>query len=1273
MHHASKSSSSSDPAGAADEEMFIKSFEDVPIVHFSTTKELDEELSKIKEWLSEANNSDWQKRVNALKRLRGLMRTGGHEHKEFTDFLRFGELSFISCVKDLRSQVVRESCLTIAYISLKLGVKSGRFCETLLQMLINLIPNSAKIMSSSATVAIRFIIANTRLSRLIPIITYNITSKSREIRKACCEFLDQMLHTWSTATLEKHAAGLQDAIKKGISDADPEARQFARKAFWGFADHFGERADQLLQSLDPSKQRILHGEQFSSQNSVSNGANHRLLNYHTAGTSQLDGPSSLSSTPRVSSSSSSSSSQSRNPHLTNNTVTTTGTRRVNQSVVGSTSNKSLGARSSSSLSNGSSSVRSNIPKYGTSTTPRLNNGLTRSIPNSTPLRSTSAIDPDSARRARTRITHNGITDVLSKSNPKKATPVTSISNASSKESLRTPCDTHRVSTRITTRPSRTSQSQPGSRSTSPISARNHIGLASYDMNGCNGSTNALPRRRSSGIPRALSREASPSRSSDRNGPSSIDCVKTVSDKQKNQAASTIPDDNRPSFKNFLSDEPQKKVNTNVQSISERLLQQSREAEALMNDGLSIGISAVPRHRVDDHSDESDASSACSDICSLPVRNIEDISDIIRNLSSAKWMDRKEGLLDLLSFIQLSPRILNYSELKKVAESISKMLLDPQVKNIALLYKALNTFVNTYHNDLSDHLHLFLGKLFIKIGQSPLSSTLTKVKKSLDVIYAASPTDQQLNALIRFLSDQSSTLGEKSRIAAMQYLLRLSSKMNSADCYAPNKHELQLALMKMISWISDSKSQELRRTTKEALVALFNANRQRIYLALFALPKVYQDSALQLINAERHQNDNKSSYNSPHISPKSHQNSDMFRSLNVQNGSSIDNAENLNPEDIYTSLLQTTNEIQRYKFDSELDKITASLRASLRKSSTNSTSPASTLNTPKESMPKVAKKTFEETHLLSDKQAMITTLPNNQNKTTTNRIDSIDSKSSTPSSILKSSPLYQRPSLTRVKSVLSPITVPVNGQLNEKVKTDAASLITRLKNGLGDPISQENALNELEDIIKQSEINCSMYFKDILKILTDKMTPGNKPVVKQSALRILRELIQKQPSYFGDYIELTVLNILNASKDPDREVQRVAELAAATAAIDLPADQCLKILKSAINSEDPSMSQSAIKMMSKLVERQDGIMIEFLLPEIMPPLIKACDNPESSVRKSAIFTLVEIYKRTGDRMDPYLASMNGSKLKLLHLYIDKAKSPSHDGSDSSISYSLTSLN
>lgn len=128
-------------------------------------------------------------------------------------------------------------------------------------------------MSSSAVIAIRFIIQSTHASRLIPVITYNISSKSKEIRKSCCEFLEQLLHTWPTQALEKHVGILQEAIKKGISDADPEARHYSRMAFWGFAEKFKKEANYLLTSLDSNKQRLLHGEHnnisnWSSTNSV---------------------------------------------------------------------------------------------------------------------------------------------------------------------------------------------------------------------------------------------------------------------------------------------------------------------------------------------------------------------------------------------------------------------------------------------------------------------------------------------------------------------------------------------------------------------------------------------------------------------------------------------------------------------------------------------------------------------------------------------------------------------------------------------------------------------------------------------------------------------------------------------------------------------------------------------------------------------------------------------------------------------------------------------
>lgn len=85
-------------------------------------------------------------------------------------------------------------------------------------------------MATSGLLTVRFIIQNTHSPRLIPIITYNAQkSKSKEIRKSCCDFLELMLTHWPRHSLERHLTTLQEAVKAGIADADPEARNSSRK------------------------------------------------------------------------------------------------------------------------------------------------------------------------------------------------------------------------------------------------------------------------------------------------------------------------------------------------------------------------------------------------------------------------------------------------------------------------------------------------------------------------------------------------------------------------------------------------------------------------------------------------------------------------------------------------------------------------------------------------------------------------------------------------------------------------------------------------------------------------------------------------------------------------------------------------------------------------------------------------------------------------------------------------------------------------------------
>ncbi|KAI1290181.1 CLIP-associating protein 1 [Halotydeus destructor] len=448
-----QSSLGANAAGAADEDMFMKSFEDVPAVVLYTSRDLEQELTQIQAILND-KNVDWEKRSEALRKFRSVMVAGGLGFDNFLPILKGMECSFLSSLKDLRSKVVREACITVAYLSMKLGNKVERFTEALLPTLFVLIPNSAKIMSTSAIVCIRFIIQYTHGPRLIPVITYNMTSKAKDIRKATCEFLYQLLNNWSTQSLEKHVGNLQEAIKKGISDADSEARALARKAFWRFSDHFKHQSDVLLNSLDHSKQKMLLGEQVSV--SKPNNTNYLV-----------------------------------NAYLTNHHLYKPMASRGNsmtRSVTSSNSIENL-RRPTSSLSSTVYRNKSGIPVFS----PKDEKVLSRTM--SARFHSVSAIDEGAVRRARARAAiaaamQPKIASYVLPQNTLSRQRLDSISSISSKigSPERTGRPRHRVS-----------QSQPNSRSASPSAYLSYVN----EMRG------SVRVRRKSGIPQLMSRETSP--------------------------------------------------------------------------------------------------------------------------------------------------------------------------------------------------------------------------------------------------------------------------------------------------------------------------------------------------------------------------------------------------------------------------------------------------------------------------------------------------------------------------------------------------------------------------------------------------------------------------------------------------------------------------------------------------------------------------------------------------------------------------------------------
>lgn len=80
-----------------------------------------------------------------MKKLRAIILAGGTNYENFHECLKNVQRPFEQACTDLRSQVAREACVTLAFLSQSLKTKFASFGEAVLLTLMNLIQNSAKV------------------------------------------------------------------------------------------------------------------------------------------------------------------------------------------------------------------------------------------------------------------------------------------------------------------------------------------------------------------------------------------------------------------------------------------------------------------------------------------------------------------------------------------------------------------------------------------------------------------------------------------------------------------------------------------------------------------------------------------------------------------------------------------------------------------------------------------------------------------------------------------------------------------------------------------------------------------------------------------------------------------------------------------------------------------------------------------------------------------------------------------------------------------------
>ncbi|XP_018044176.1 PREDICTED: CLIP-associating protein 1-A isoform X4 [Atta colombica] len=871
-------------------------------------------------------------------------------------------------------------------------------------------------------------------------------------------------------------------------------------------------------------------------------------------------------------------------------------------------------RSLMSLSNSGSSNSLNVMANmrSSSVSPRTARPVMSAADRGTPgVRSTSAIDLQAAQRAKARLMYANMSR-------QKAAALPRPTKSPDPNAVASPERVARTRTRV----AGVSQSQPSSRSGSPSS---RLSYATYNREG--ESLIGRPRRLSGHTigSTSNSREPSPQR---------------FGSKLRGRNLHMSPTDS-----------------TRPPVMAQKMLQKSREAESALADALTFdsidNYTRIPGNK-GDHSDDSENSSICSERSidgfrrasdsfswsgsqSRLYRDLwdqsipKDIKEIIENCAHKHWGDRKEGLVGLQHYLS-NGNTLTTTDLRRVTDIFTKMFMDSHTKVFSLFLDTLNELLITHNEGLGDWLYVLCARLLNKLGTDLLGSIQTKIHKTLDVVRDYFPGQQLLPAVMRYLTDPTQTPNSRVKVAALTFITQIAETAEPSALGS----SAATALARLLDWSNDGKSHDVRRHAQNAVISLYNLNPPQVTMILSELPKYYQETAWPLVQNHLRKSSTSSTPASPGTPPPRSQNSPAR--TKAKNDVKADKTEidggDENLEEVYKSLRRTTAEIQNYGFER------------LERATTSKDSGISNMADVEERMEGL-------------------TLSNS-------------GRSSSVSSPTQRGRSVSNITVNGSDTIAGDLILP---QENNGYKTHGSSpdstnrpeivdnMVKTLQSKVAQTTEKVSALQEFQLYVREGDSSyIKRNFKKVLKVLLDSLSNDGKVIqveVLQTLIDMLKcsELIES----FSSYNELLILKVIYAYKSDDQKVDSSggsggrspvhwnAEKCAATMAMVLKPEQIIHLVSTIIATESYPLNMGAIKMLHKVVEHWGREAIEPHLAKVMPGLIKAYDDNESAVRKSAVFCMVAIHVAVGEEvLKPHLSCLYSSKLKLLNIYIQRAQ-------------------
>ncbi|KAI9498131.1 clasp N terminal-domain-containing protein [Zychaea mexicana] len=284
---------------------------DIEAIQFTSAKELDAEVNAmLTVFRDRETEHNWEARDKSVTRLRGVLR--GDSNEKYHDSLILGLRQMvdgiIKAVESLRTSLALNALTLVSEIGLYVGKSIDTYIyDRLIDCLIKCASTTKKVIASASmkttTTFLKHSIFHYKVMNMLWIAMNEKNNQARLFTVTYTKIILQAhTHREHTRAVMDRTGGTDVLVKilsKGLDDATPSVREMCREAFWIFWDHWRDRGENLLKSLQPpirktleksknaalAKGRSVHSPTNSSSSlrtSSSMGSHRNISDFHEA-------------------------------------------------------------------------------------------------------------------------------------------------------------------------------------------------------------------------------------------------------------------------------------------------------------------------------------------------------------------------------------------------------------------------------------------------------------------------------------------------------------------------------------------------------------------------------------------------------------------------------------------------------------------------------------------------------------------------------------------------------------------------------------------------------------------------------------------------------------------------------------------------------------------------------------------------------------------------------------------------------------------------------